>query len=148
MTKTCEGCGAKCCKHVAIEIDTPTSLSDFEDIKWYVAHKNVNVFVDEDYQWHAEFLTPCEHLGENNLCGVYEKRPQICKDYNHDECIFHNEGEYIEKYTFKTIEDVEKYIKDVFDKGEHVIVDYEEADEEESEDDGEEDEDDGEVEEE
>mgnify|MGYP001565152217 FL=1 len=57
--KTCDKCDALCCNHIAIEIDTPECLEDFENIKWFVAHKNVNVYVDEDYIWHLEFLTPC-----------------------------------------------------------------------------------------
>jgi len=122
MTKlTCEKCDGKCCKYVAIEIDTPESLKDFDDIRWYVAHKNINVYVDDDYQWHVEFLTPCEHLGEDNLCQIYETRPKICREYNQDECPFHNV--YEEKFTFRNIEDVDKYIREVFKKGKHVIKD-------------------------
>jgi len=39
--KNCDGCPAECCKYVAIEIDTPEDIDDFEDIKWYVSHKNI-----------------------------------------------------------------------------------------------------------
>jgi uncharacterized protein len=123
--KSCEGCEAECCKHVAIEIDAPENLEDFEDIKWYVAHKNINVFVDEDYEWYVEFLTPCEFLGDDFKCTIHGAKPKLCNDYLHDECVFHN-SDYEEKYTFKSIEDVENYIEKVFDKGEHVTPDYEE----------------------
>ena len=123
-SKTCEGCGGKCCKYVAIEIDTPEDMSDFENIRWYVIHKNIQVYVDEDYKWHIEFLTPCEHLGENNLCQIYNERPEICREYSTKECLFHND--YEEKYTFKKLEDVDKYIKEVFEKGEHLINDEDE----------------------
>ena len=109
---TCENCKGNCCKYVAIEIDTPETKEDFEDIKWYVVHKNVQVYVDEENIWHIEFLTPCEHLGEKNKCKIYNKRPTICREYNHDECTFHNE--YEEKHSFKTIEDVEEYVKENF----------------------------------
>ena len=104
-----------------MEIDTPESLEDFEDIKWYVLHKNVNVYVDEDYVWHIEFITPCEFLGDDNKCLIYDKRPKICREYDQEECTFHNE--YSERYSFKTIEDVEKYIEEVFKKGLHKIPD-------------------------
>jgi Fe-S-cluster containining protein len=119
--KTCEKCDGKCCKYVAIEIDNPTELKDFEDIRWYVAHKNIQVYVDEDYQWHVEFLTPCEFLGENNSCQIYEKRPVICREYGQDECLFYND--YEEKYTFKSIEEIDDYVKNVFKKGKHIISD-------------------------
>ena len=39
--KNCEGCDAKCCKHVAVEIDEPEEKEDFENIKWYVCHSVV-----------------------------------------------------------------------------------------------------------
>ncbi|MCK5612259.1 YkgJ family cysteine cluster protein [Candidatus Pacearchaeota archaeon] len=113
MTKlTCNNCDGKCCKYVAIEIDTPETKEDFENIRWYVAHKNIIVYVDEDDVWHIEFQTTCEHLGEANKCQVYEKRPEICRQYDHDECHFHND--YEEKHTFGNIEEIDKYIKKKF----------------------------------
>jgi len=120
-SRTCEKCNGKCCKYVAIEIDTPENLEDFENIRWYVAHKNIQVYVDEDDKWNIEFLTPCEFLGENNLCGIYEKRPEICKEYNQDECLFYND--YEEKFTFRNLDDIDNYIKNIFKKGKHIIVD-------------------------
>jgi Fe-S-cluster containining protein len=119
LKKTCKKCSGMCCKYVAVEIDTPEEIEDFEDIKWYVCHKNINVYVDEENIWHIEFLTPCEFLGKNSLCKIYEIRPHICREYNQDECPFHNE--YKEKYTFKKLKDVEKYIEEIFDRGLHII---------------------------
>ena len=123
----CSKCDGKCCKYVALEIDTPEDLEDFENIKWYVVHKNVNIYVEEDGIWNLEFITPCEYLGENNLCKIYNRRPDICRDYNQEECTFHND--YNEKYSFKKIEDVEKYIEEVYKKGLHIIPDDEDYDE-------------------
>ena len=119
MSKDCSTCDGACCKHVAIEIDTPEELEDFENIKWYVCHKNINVYVDENYLWHIEMLTSCEFLGENHLCKIYEKRPEICREYSQEECPFHND--YEEKYTFHNLEELESYIENVFKKGNHII---------------------------
>ena len=118
IPRTCEGCDAMCCKYVAMEIDCPEERGDFENIKWYVCHKNINVFVEEDNTWNIEFITPCEHLDKGGWCTIYDKRPRICRDYNQDECLFYNE-DYEEKYKFEKIEDVEDYVKNVFDKGLH-----------------------------
>lgn len=111
---TCKDCDAKCCKYVSVEIDKPEDENDFENIKWYVAHENVNVYVDEEGDWYIEFLTPCEFLEEGNKCKSYNNRPKICRDYEHDECTFHND--YSEKYTFRKLEDVEKYLRIYFKK--------------------------------
>lgn len=128
--KTCEGCDAMCCKYVALEIDCPEELEDFENIKWYVCHKNINVFVEEDDVWNIEFITPCAFLDKNGWCKIYNKRPQLCKDYSQEQCLFHN-SDYNEKYRFERIEDVEKYIEEVFKKGSHLIPEDEEEEEKE-----------------
>ncbi len=113
--KTCADCNGKCCKYVAMEIDIPEVIEDFENIKWYVAHENIHVYIEEDGTWNIEFITKCKYLGKNNKCENYENRPEICKKYGQDECPFHND--YEESYSFRSIEDVEKYIEDVFKKG-------------------------------
>lgn len=114
MENDCSKCDGKCCKYIVIEIDAPEEEKDFENIKWYVAHKNISVFTDDEKEWFIEFSTPCEHLTEKGLCGIYDKRPNICKEYSPEECTFHNE--YSQKYTFAKIEDVEEYIKNVWKK--------------------------------
>lgn len=114
--KDCSSCKGNCCRYVVIEIDKPEKLEDFDIIKWYVCHKNVNVFVEEEGAWNIEFLTPCEHLGEDNLCQIYEKRPQICRDFSVDECPHHNE--YIELHSFHSLDEIENYIENVW-KPEH-----------------------------
>jgi hypothetical protein len=124
--KSCVGCGAKCCKYVAMEIDAPEDINDFENIRWYVAHENVNVFIENDDTWNVEFVTPCSYL-EDDKCSIHEefvsgkiKRPSICRDFNTEECPHHNE--YEEPHRFEKMEDVDKYIKEVFDAGLHEIA--------------------------
>jgi uncharacterized protein len=112
--KTCRECNGKCCRYVTTELDTPKTQRDFEDIKWFVAHKNVTVFVEKDGQWYVEFITPCKNLGDDNRCKIYEKRPEICRELTHDECEFHNG--YTELFQFKEIKDVEEYMKKFFNK--------------------------------
>lgn len=112
--KTCKDCNGMCCKYVAMEIDTPETLEDFENIRWYVAHKNISIYVDEDNKWHIEFATPCEFLGKDNLCKIYEKRPEICKKYDPENCLLNNK--YEEKFHFNSIKDIDKYIKENFKK--------------------------------
>ncbi len=81
----CSGCGA-CCSYVATEIDKPTTARDYDQIYWYLAHRNVSVYIDWDGDWYLEFETRCEHLTENRTCGVYEDRPQVCSDFSFEEC--------------------------------------------------------------
>lgn len=101
---TCEG---ECCKKFAIEIDKPETKEDFLDIKWYLAHKNVYVYIDRDNEWLVQFNSKCKFL-KNGKCKIYENRFPICKDYKPEECEI-NSAEV--KVLFKNIKEYEEYLK-------------------------------------
>jgi Fe-S-cluster containining protein len=111
---TCTRCDAMCCKYVAIEIDKPTCRRDFEDIRWYVAHKNVEVFT-EDGGWFVQFHTPCEKLLADNRCGIYETRPKICRSYSTDGCELTGDPDEKE-LLFTSPEQVDAYVKKTLKK--------------------------------
>jgi uncharacterized protein len=100
-------CEAKCCRYVAIVIDTPRSKNEFENIRWFVSHENVFVSKDQDNDWLLEFMTPCKHL-KNNLCAIYENRPEICRDYDPNDCERKHDGGYA-KIRFSEPGEVEKF---------------------------------------
>ncbi|MFC1741910.1 YkgJ family cysteine cluster protein [Nanoarchaeota archaeon] len=99
----CEGCDG-CCKHLAIELDTPEDREDYSNIMWYLLHENVRVFIDHEDEWYIEFLTKCTALNEHKLCDVYDERPDICRDYTQEDCV-KNTPEDAEKVSFSTRED-------------------------------------------
>ena len=124
--KNCEECNGACCRYVAMEIDIPETLEDFSDIRWYVAHENIAVYVEEDGTWNIEFLTSCKYLTKEGKCSIHEnyvqgaiKRPKICREFTTDQCPYHNE--YTELYRFENMEDIDKYIEKIFNKGLHTI---------------------------
>ena len=88
----CERCGGKCCEYVAIEIGRPTTKTEFDNIRWYLAHRNVNVFIDHKKKWHIEFRSPCENLTKDKKCLMYERRPHICRRHGirEQECEFYD----------------------------------------------------------
>jgi Fe-S-cluster containining protein len=47
-------------------------------------HEKVHVFVDSG-EWYLQVWTRCQHLLRDNRCGVYETRPQICREYGFGE---------------------------------------------------------------
>ena len=105
----CEGC-IKCCSYVVTEIDKPVDKDDFENIRWYLVHKNVSVFIDHDDSWNLEFSTPCEKLDEKGWCSIYEKRPQICRNHKSDDC--ERNGDYLPyKILFKNIDEFEDWMR-------------------------------------
>jgi len=77
---------AKCCTYVAVEIDTPTTNAEYDQIVWYLYHERVEVFVDWEDAWHVLFRTRCEQLTSAGMCGVYATRPAICKDFDWRAC--------------------------------------------------------------
>ena len=46
----CEHCAAACCRYLALPIDKPTTKRDYDDIRWYLMHEGVSVFVEESDQ--------------------------------------------------------------------------------------------------
>ncbi len=107
--KKCSECKQECCKSVIVEVDEPTTIGDWEDIKWQVAHKNVKVIRDNEKDWCIEFLTNCNNLNKDGTCKIYSKRPVMCKNHDSEACVINGEGDYYE-IIFHNIGDVEKYL--------------------------------------
>lgn len=106
----CDHCPAKCCHYFALPIDTPTELRDFEFIRWYLLHDRATVFTEDD-TWYLLVHTTCKHLGADHRCGIYETRPQICREYSTDDCEYDDTWVY-DRY-FETPEQVAEYAEAV-----------------------------------
>lgn len=89
----CDYCTAKCCRYFALPIDAPTDRDDFEHIRWYMLHGRVSIFV-EDETWYLMVHADCQALRDDNLCGIYETRPGICRKYSTDECEYDDDAVY------------------------------------------------------
>jgi Fe-S-cluster containining protein len=109
----CDHCTAKCCKYFALPIETPTKRQDFDYIRWYLLHELASIFVDEG-TWYLLVHSRCRHLQADNRCGIYETRPQICRDYTTDNCEYEDDWVY-EQY-FESPEQVEEYMEAVLPK--------------------------------
>jgi Fe-S-cluster containining protein len=104
----CDYCSAKCCKYFAWPIEAPTERSDFDYIRWAMLHAQTTFFVEDD-SWYVLVHTTCKHLRSDNLCGIYETRPEICREYSTNDCEFDDHYVY-EKY-FETPEQVDEYME-------------------------------------
>ncbi len=105
----CEHCNGQCCRYLALPIDKPKTRRDFDDIRWYLLHRNVLVFV-EDGDWYIQFTTPCRHLGADHRCGIYDRRPAICREYATAECDY-RAGEYEYDLLFTEPEQIEAFAR-------------------------------------
>lgn len=102
----CQYCTARCCGYFALPMETPTELNDFENIRWFMLHGRVSVFVDSG-TWYLCVFNKCDHLRPDNMCGIYETRPQICRDYSADSCEYDNDGLY--EQLFETPDQIWEY---------------------------------------
>jgi uncharacterized protein len=106
----CSYCTAKCCKYFALPIETPTEWADYEYIRWFLLHDRAAVFTEKG-DWYLLVNTPCKHLRDDNLCGIYADRPQVCQDYSTVDCEY--DDDWVYDQFFETSEQVEEYAEAV-----------------------------------
>jgi|GEM_PF-1517414 len=102
----CNAC-SKCCMHINHEIDAPENDEDCDYIIWFLLHEKVSIWIDDENVWFIEFRTPCKALKED-LCSIYGKRPQVCREYSQDTCLDTDLGEDV---IFDTPEGFLHYMK-------------------------------------
>jgi len=103
----CEKCAALCCRYIALPLDNPEDVRDYDNIRWYLMHENIVVFVEES-QWYIGIFAKCKHLLPNNMCGTYLTRPRICRKYTTDNCDYHG-GEYGYEELFTSADQLLQY---------------------------------------
>ena len=105
----CHRC-SKCCEYVAVEIDEPETLQDYDHIVWYLHHENLSVCVDWERDWFIRFSARCNKLTSAGMCGVYENRPRICQDFDWRECEnrLTPEDDPVDKWVF---EDADEFLR-------------------------------------
>ncbi|MFA5763183.1 MAG: YkgJ family cysteine cluster protein [archaeon] len=105
----CFGCNSKCCKDVSVSLHTPKTKKEWDEFRWLVAHKNVQIYKDNENDWMIEFLTPCEKLDEKSLCTIHNDRPPTCYEHSHEICVHHSDEKYY-KLMFTSIEEIDEYL--------------------------------------
>ena len=106
----CDKCNGLCCQYFALPIETPEDKGDYDDIRWYLCHKDVTVFV-EDGDWYLNVKNKCRHLTNgDHRCAIYNKRPKICRGYTTRDCDL-IEGEYDYELHFTDDRQMEEYVK-------------------------------------
>ena len=105
----CDQCSGLCCRYFALPIDNPTDRRDYDNIRWYLLHQNVVIFI-ESKQWYIGILNRCRALQADNRCGIYLDRPAICRSYTTDNCDYHA-GDYGYDQLFTSAESLWQYAK-------------------------------------
>ena len=110
VTPACQRCEGKCCRYFALPIETPEDWDDFDDIRWYLCHRDVTVFVEDD-DWYLNVKNTCRYLSEEDFrCQNYELRPHICRKYHTDDCDLTG-GDYGYELHFMNDKQMEEYMR-------------------------------------
>ena len=107
--------GTKCCQYITQSIDTPRTKDDFDHLLWQLTHENVQAYKDED-GWFLLFLTRCRFVGADGRCGIYDNRPQLCRDYDNDYCEYDSPAEEGFEHFFDGYESLLAYCRKRFKK--------------------------------
>ncbi len=110
----CIRCHAKCCRYIMLQIDTPTRKIDFENLRWYLSHHGTTIYLEKGNIWFLHIDSICRHLTSDGRCGIYDNRPQICREHDPSGCEF--DSEYTAKVKFSNIEELDDYIARRFSK--------------------------------
>jgi Fe-S-cluster containining protein len=103
-----------CCRYFALPIDPPKDRGDYDDIRWFLCHKGITVFV-EDGDWYINIRNKCRHLSEkDHVCRIYKNRPRICRQYRHSNCDY-VEGAYDYELHFTSDKQMVEYVRAKFD---------------------------------
>ena len=103
---TCEGCPALCCSDLEEPITRPNSREEVDNLKWELHFSNTKVFI-RNSRWYKLTMGVCRYLDENNLCSIYEDRPQVCRDHNPPSCEYYGP---IYDVMFESPEDLQAHI--------------------------------------
>jgi Fe-S-cluster containining protein len=106
--KLCGRC-TRCCEYVNIRLDTPTTEEEFDNILWYLLHKDVYVWIGKKNKWYVKFNTPCKPL-KKGRCKEYSTRPMLCREYIPKKCEKYEKSRD-EKHSFHTREQFLAYLK-------------------------------------
>ncbi|MHA1573967.1 MAG: YkgJ family cysteine cluster protein [Alphaproteobacteria bacterium] len=106
--KNCRGCPALCCHDLVMRILRPRNRKEVEELKWQVQYDTVRIFITNK-RWHLLIDGKCMHLTDENLCSIYDDRPDKCRRHNPPNC--ERYGEYWD-VMINTPEELEEYLAD------------------------------------
>ncbi len=114
----CKRCEGKCCSYFCLQIDTPRDYDEFEDVRWYLCHKDVSIHVDDQGDWYMQIINRCQFLDENYGCAIYHDRPLLCRKYSDDTCEDTDHG-YGYLHEFQTQDELEAHMVKTFGREEY-----------------------------
>jgi Fe-S-cluster containining protein len=81
----CGDCPAMCCHNLSIKILKPRTRDEIEELKWHLHYDTVQVYI-LNKRWHLYVQGRCRYLDSKNLCTIYGRRPDKCRQHNPPDC--------------------------------------------------------------
>lgn len=81
----CSSCDI-CCTYLNIVVEKPSDEDNLNELFWYINHANCEINHDVDGGWSLLFRTCCELLKTDGLCGIYDRRPTVCRTFSSNNC--------------------------------------------------------------
>jgi Fe-S-cluster containining protein len=110
----CNHCVGKCCRYFTVPIKTPRTKADFDEYRWYLAHGQTVIFTETETKngksltrWNLVVWTLCQYLLPDNRCGIYDTRPQVCRDYKSEDCEY--DTPWVFEQSFETPDSIQSY---------------------------------------
>lgn len=93
----CFDCNS-CCTYLNIIVDKPNKEDYINALLWYINHAGCELYLDKDRDWSVLFRGRCRQLDSNGLCGIYDRRPSICRRFPSDQCHGYDVVETVKEY--------------------------------------------------
>ena len=104
-------CRAQCCRYITIEIDPPhANKVNRDEARWFLMHEGVHL-LHEEKTWYVQVDAPCQNTTDDQLCAIYEDRPNVCRDYGTEGCDYHGEPND-DRVFMSTVEEWDAYIEE------------------------------------
>lgn len=109
-SEACIDCPATCCKDLAVQIGKPENRAEIDDLKWQLHFNTVRVYV-KNRRWYQLVEGKCIYLDENDLCTIYDRRPERCRRHTPPHCEEFADEHYWD-ILFETPEELEAYFEE------------------------------------
>ena len=103
----CEDCSAECCHKLLVPFKRPRTERDIYYYKWHLQYDTVSIIIRSN-RWYLVIEGRCIYLDKNNLCTIYDRRPDTCREHNPSEC--ERYGAWYD-VILKTPENLEAYLE-------------------------------------
>jgi Fe-S-cluster containining protein len=81
----CADCPAKCCHKLLIPFNKPKDDGEIDYYRWHVQYDTVSIAI-RSHRWYVVVDGRCMYLDDDNLCTIYDDRPDTCRDHNPPDC--------------------------------------------------------------